>query len=121
MDIPFDFGSVLRTIRIQKGYTQKRLAEILNVSVTTISKYESNTVVPPFETLRAIAKWFNVSLDTLAGNEPPLTVSLYGLSDNQAAIIKELVTMYNEKNCLVLNTLSSKKYELLGRIVESFV
>ena len=121
METPFDFGSVLKNIRRQKGYTQKRLAEVLNVSETTISKYESNTAVPPFETVCSIAAWFNVSLDTLAGNEPPHTVSLYGLTDSQTAIIKELVELYNEKNHSVLNSLSSKQYELLGRIVESLV
>lgn len=121
MKPPFDFGAVLRDLRKQKGYTQKRLSEVLNVSETTISKYESNTAVPPFETVRAIAAWFNVSLDSLSGNEPPSTISLYGLNESQIAIIKELVKLYNEKNGSTANMFSSKQYELLGRIVESLL
>lgn len=120
MGNPFDFGAVLKDLRKQKGYTQKRLAEVLNVSETTISKYESNTATPPFETVRAIAAWFNISLDSLSGNEAPHTISLYGLTDSQIEIIKELTKLFNEKNSSTGNALSNKQYELLGRIVESF-
>ncbi len=121
MKIPFDFGASLKELRKQKGYTQKRLAEVLNVSETTISKYESNIAAPPFDTVRAIAAWFNVSIDELAGNEPPLTLSLHGLNDNQAEIVKALVALYNEKNNAPTNIPERTQYELLGRIVESIV
>ena len=120
MKTPFDFGAVLKDLRKQKGYTQKRLAEVLNVSETTISKYESNIAIPPFETMRAIAAWFNISLDVLAGNEEPRTLSLYGLSDKQVKIIKELVRLFNEKNNSTGKVLPNEQYELIGRIVENF-
>lgn len=119
MKTPFDFGASLRELRKQKGYTQKRLAEVLNLSETTISKYESNTAVPPFETVTAIAAWFNVSIDTLAGNAPPSTVSLYGLTDKQAEIVRELVRAYGEKNSAIGS--AGKKYELIGKVAESLV
>lgn len=121
MEKPFDFGAVLKNLRKQKGYTQKRLAEVLNVSETTISKYESNTAVPPFETVRAIAAWFNISIDSLAGNEAPHSIPLYGLTESQIEIVKELVRIYNKRNNLSENRLSVKEYELLGRIMESLV
>lgn len=121
METPFDFGAALRNLRKQKGYTQKRLAEVLNLSETTISKYESNTAVPPFETVCAIAAWFNVSLDSLAGSGVSNTVVLHGLNENQAEIVRELVKLYAEKNVLSGKSLLSQKYELLGRIVESII
>lgn len=119
MKTPFDFGASLRELRKQKGYTQKRLAEVLNLSETTISKYESNTAVPPFETVMAIAAWFNVSIDTLAGNTSPSTVSLYGLTDKQVEIVRELVRAYGEKNSAIGS--AGKKYELIGKVAESLV
>ncbi len=121
MKTPFDFGALLRELRKKRGYTQKRLAEVLNVSETTISKYESNTAVPPFETVRAIATWFNVPIDYLAGNELPLAVSLHGLSEAQTEIVKTLVAFYNEKNCSITNTSEDERYKLLGKIVASLV
>lgn len=119
MKTPFDFGASLRELRKQKGYTQERLAEVLNLSETTISKYESNTAVPPFETVMAIAAWFNVSIDALAGNTQPSTVSLYGLTDKQAGIVRELVRAYGEKNSTIGSV--GKRYELIGRLAESLV
>lgn len=121
MEEPFDFGAVLKNLRKQRGYTQKRLAEVLNLSETTISKYESNTAVPPFETVRTIAAWFNVPMDMLAGNEPPRTISLQGLTDGQSAIVEELVKSYGEKNSSTGNKLPGQRYELIGKIVESLV
>ena len=116
-----DFGNTLKELRKERGYTQKRLAEILNVSETTISKYESNIVVPPFETVRTIAAWFNISIDSLAGNEPPHYVSLYGLNDKQTDIIQKLIELFVEKNTTILNITNDKQYELLGRITESLL
>lgn len=118
MKTPFDFGATLRELRKQKGYTQKRLAEVLNISETTISKYENNIAIPPFETVVAIAAWFSVSLDTLAGNIPPNCISLYGLSEQQAEIIKDLVRVYT-KTSRSASKESDGKYELIGRVVKS--
>lgn len=103
MKTPFDFGATLRELRKQKGYTQKRLAEVLNVSETTISKYESNTAIPPFETIATIAAWFNVSLDTLAGNNPPNNISLHGLTNQQAELIKDLIKIYTHEKITTID------------------
>ena len=48
MNKPYDFGEILKKLRKMKKMTQKQLAEKLNVTVTAISKYESNTAMPPF-------------------------------------------------------------------------
>ena len=48
---------------------------------------------------------------TLAGNEPPHTVSLYGLKGGQIAIIKDLIKLYAEKNSSAINSLSGRQYE----------
>ncbi len=121
MKEPFDFGSALRRIRKQKGYTQKRLGEILNLSETTISKYESNTASPPFETLCEIAAWFNVPLDYFSGNSAGDTVAIKGLNKEQREMVTELVTIYAKINESGGKDLSSDQYELLGKIVESFM
>ena len=118
MKKPFDFGATLRELRKQKGYTQKRLAEALNLSETTISKYENNTAIPPFETVVAIAVWFNVSLDTLAGNIPSNCISLYGLSEQQTEIIKDLVNVYTQTRHPTRKE-TEIKYELIVRVVKS--
>ena len=57
----------LKELREQRRLNQERLAMKLNVSQSTISAYEVGERVPDLETLIAIADFFGVSLDYLAG------------------------------------------------------
>ena|SRR5690625_3581538 len=61
------FGKRLKYLRINKSITQRELAEIINVSTSTIGMYENNAREPSFETLINIANYFGVSIDYLLG------------------------------------------------------
>jgi transcriptional regulator with XRE-family HTH domain len=50
------FGLRLRDIRAQRGMTQERFAEVLNISVDFLSLVERGISAPSFETLERIAK-----------------------------------------------------------------
>ena len=55
----------LKKLRKLKNESQQKLAMILNVSQTMISRYESGDTLPDINTLIAIAKHYNVSVDYL--------------------------------------------------------
>ncbi len=57
----------LKELREQLRLNQEGLAVKLNVSQSTISAYEVGERMPDLETLIAIADFFHVSLDYLAG------------------------------------------------------
>lgn len=57
----------IKELREQQRLNQEGLALKFNVSQSTISAYEVGERVPDLETLIAIANFFNVSLDYLAG------------------------------------------------------
>ncbi|MGN1082888.1 MAG: helix-turn-helix domain-containing protein [Candidatus Avispirillum sp.] len=59
------FGDVLRELLESKNITQKQLAEDLNIGVTTIGNYVRGLREPDFATLKALARYFNVSTDYL--------------------------------------------------------
>lgn len=61
------FGTVLRNLRKRNDMTQKQLSEIIGVSESTIGMYERCQREPDFETLEAIADYFNVDMDYLTG------------------------------------------------------
>ncbi|MBQ8264833.1 MAG: helix-turn-helix transcriptional regulator [Oscillospiraceae bacterium] len=70
-----EFNEKLQELRKQKGLTQAELAELLYVSRTAISKWESGRGFPNIESLKAISKFFSVSLDELLSGEEILTIA----------------------------------------------
>ena len=94
----YDLGALIRSLRKERKLTQKKLGEMLDVTEGTISKYEANTMTPPFETLRSIASIFNVSMDTLCGMKHQGTLSTHGLTEAQTETVKALVDAYRIKN-----------------------
>lgn len=57
-----EFCEKLQELRKKRGLTQEELAEQLYVSRTAISKWESGRGYPSIDSLKAIAKFFSVSL-----------------------------------------------------------
>lgn len=63
------FVSKLKELREEKGLQQKELAELLNVSKSTISGWEVGRNEPQQEILIKIANVFEVTTDYLLGRE----------------------------------------------------
>jgi|GEM_PF-5514863 len=58
-------GEFLKSLRISKGLTQVELAEYLNVSNKTVSKWENDIGIPEISTLIIIADFYDVSVDDI--------------------------------------------------------
>ncbi len=58
-------GDQIQNLRVQKGLTQERLAEMLEVSRQSISKWELGQAVPDVDKIIRMSELFNVSTDTL--------------------------------------------------------
>lgn len=66
-------------IRKSKNITQEEIAEHLNIKRQTYSAYERGVSIPDTLTLIKIAKYYNVSLDELAGEkESPILITQHG-------------------------------------------
>ena len=105
----FDLGIKLRELRIKKKWTQKRVANWLNVTESAICKYESNLSVPSIDVLRSYAALFNVSMDELLGMEHKGTLTLHGLTDEQADILRALGDTFRGA------VIDRAAYEVIGR------
>ena len=59
----------MRLLELRKlaGLSQKELAKILNCSQNMISQWENGTRDPSTDTLKAMADYFNVTIDYLLG------------------------------------------------------
>ena len=96
-----EFNEKLQELRKQKGLTQEELAKSLYVSRTAISKWESGRGYPNIESLKAIAKFFSVTVDELLSTDEVLTIAeednkrkekrfrdlIYGLLDLSMAML----------------------------------
>lgn len=96
-----EFNEKLQELRKQEGLTQEELAEILFVSRTAVSKWESGRGMPSIESLKAISKFFAVTLDDLLSSEELLVIAeddhkqkemhirdmIYGLLDCSMALL----------------------------------
>ena len=61
-----NFGKNLQYLRrLSKNLTQEELAEKLNVSRQTVSKWETNEALPEMDKALELCKIFNCSLDNL--------------------------------------------------------
>jgi transcriptional regulator with XRE-family HTH domain len=64
-----DIGEQIKEHRKHGGWTQKELAERLNVSDKTISSWETGRTYPELTLLVELSELFNVSLDSLLGGD----------------------------------------------------
>lgn len=61
------FGELLAELRLDRRLTQQKLADILHVSVGTISNYEKGIHFPDVEKLTDLTAYFGVTTDYLLG------------------------------------------------------
>lgn len=69
-----EFSQTLQQMRKNKGLTQEELAEILHVSRTAVSKWESGRGMPSIDSLKDIAAFFGVTIDDLISGEALLSL-----------------------------------------------
>ena len=64
-----DFGEKLKALRTERGLTQEQLAARLYVSRTAVSKWETGGGSPHLDSLQAVARLFDVSVDDLLSTD----------------------------------------------------
>ena len=64
-----EFHERIQELRKGKGLTQEELAQALYVSRTAVSKWESGRGYPNIDSLKALSKFYSVSIDELLSSE----------------------------------------------------
>jgi len=114
MIIEFEMGVIIMKLpemiaelRKDRGLLQKELAQLLGVSIGTISNYETGVHNPEIDTLIKLADYFNVSVDYMLGRIKFKT-SLDTLNHPVIADNKHLTTEALLNDILALSTDSKK-------------
>ena len=92
-----EFSEKLQELRKSRSMTQEELAEVLFVSRTAISKWESGRGYPSIDSLKEISRYFSVTIDELICSDEMITVA-----ENDK---KEFVNKYVSLICNALDIL----------------
>ena len=77
-----EFHEKLQELRKNRGLTQEELAEVLYVSRTAISKWESGRGYPSIDSLKEISNYFSVTIDDLLSGEKLISIAEKENKDN---------------------------------------
>ncbi len=87
----YDFGLRLKELREAKNLSQVDVARRLDVTRSTISGYERNTIMPRAEQLVKLAILYNTSVDYMLGITNRSYLYLDDLSASQQQTILDVV------------------------------
>ena len=82
-----EFSKKLQKLRKQNNWTQEQLSEKLYISRTAVSKWESGKGYPNLDSLKDIAKLFNISIDELLSGAEIINIAKYDRIANDKKII----------------------------------
>lgn len=84
------FSDKLFQLRREKGFSQENLADMLNVSRQSVSKWEAGMAMPEIDKLVSIADIFKVSTDSLLRDDAESTPSASASAPEDSAVVEEL-------------------------------
>ena len=94
-----EFNNKLYNLRKQRGLSQEELANRLNVSRQTISKWEVGESTPDMEKLVALSDLYEISLDELVMDKIPAHVGeTSSKSDIVNVLNDKVITDENKQN-----------------------
>lgn len=91
--------SIIKDLRKSKNMSQKELADILFVNQTAVSQWERGITTPNSITLKKLSELFNVSVDTIIGNDFQISEKKYPVIPVLGYVIAG-IPMYAESNII---------------------
>lgn len=82
----------IKKLRTACGITQVQLAKALGVTKQSVSNWENDNIQPSIDMLIRLADYFKVSTDYMLGIETRNTLDISGLTDEQTAHIKYIIS-----------------------------
>ncbi|MDB7085827.1 helix-turn-helix transcriptional regulator [Erysipelatoclostridium ramosum] len=95
-----DIGDRIKELRIKKGINQNQLSQLLGVTKSMVSAYETGIRLPSLANIINLSKTFNVTTDYLLGleNDENKSIDLSNLDEIQISHITNLVNYFIEIN-----------------------
>lgn len=101
----------IKELRLNLGYTQKNIAEVLGCNQTAVGKYEREELEPNIDVLSKLADFFNCSIDYIVGREDDFGF-IQSSADEYTSAEKRIISIYRG--------LSEREKTLFDNLVNSF-
>lgn len=112
-----DFNKRLKTLRKEKRRTQEDVAKFLKIQRATYSGYERGVIMPPYDKINALAKYFDVTVEYLMGEKPvtqaptdavkSLVNLLDELKDETSGVFADGILLDEESRRLIITSLEN--------------
>ncbi len=103
----FNFSENLKKLRLSKKFTQEQVAEFLNCSVQSVSRWECGNTFPDIMMLPLIARLYSTTVDSLLGTDFERSK-------------EELENYYKKRQKYLHNGQCEKVYELSKEMYEKY-
>ena len=116
-----EFYKRLKSLRKEHRKNQVDLADLLGVTRATISAYETDKIMPPYDKLKMLADYFSVSVEYLAGkNDTKETDAEDKMADVSQSLRMLLNQLHEESNLTIDGVeLDESSKELLINSIEN--
>ena len=116
-----DFGEKVKGLRIQHHMTQEDLARKIEVSLSTIGRWErGRAVTPSTKNLIDICLLFGVSINDLAGLAPQNVIAIDMLTQEQQILVNKLVLEFLSETGKQAKPLSGRQSEIIQMLLSEF-
>lgn len=112
-NIKSNFGNNLKHLRLTNKYTQKDIADFLNITLRGYQYYEVGDRFPSIETVIALSKLYKIPFTNVLYGNVPLTEEAITLDLNQDEEVKNFIL---DK----ANSLGITKSDLISYIIMEF-
>ena len=91
------FSQRLKELRSGKRLTQGQVAQRIGVTASMVSSYETDIRLPSYEVLIKISNLFGVTVDYLLCLDDKRFLDISDLSDEEAAVVSDMVTLLKKR------------------------
>lgn len=88
----------LKELRIEKGFLQDQVAELVGVARNAVSSYENGARQPSLDILVALARVYKTTTDYILGITDRRQLDISGLTSHQIELVSDLVSELSVKN-----------------------
>ena len=103
----------LRELRDEKGVTQQVVGDALGITQQAVYNYENGVTEPDIDMLKAIANYFDVSIDYLVGHSnirfSTTELESYKLNEQEASFIDSIRGFNDDYRKVLLELLRKTK------------